>query len=60
MSRLVGAKLFGDDLEELPKHADFADKSYYDTGDVFAAYADPVLDEGFERMAPVGNFAPNP
>ena len=32
---------FGNALTELPKHANFADKSLYDTGDLYFDYATP-------------------
>lgn len=51
---------FGDDINQLPKHANFGDRSYYDTLDVYSNSADRTLDDGFARLAPVGSFAPNP
>lgn len=51
---------FGEDVNGLVKHGNFADKSYYDTGDVFSFYADRVLDDGYKGIAPVGRFLPNP
>lgn len=51
---------FGDDIRELPKHANFGDRSYYDTLDVYSNSANRTLDDGFARLAPVGSLLPNP
>ena len=51
---------FGDERSELPRHANFGDKSYYDSGDIFSNSAHRSLDDGYVRLAPVGSFAPNP
>ena len=51
---------FGENLEELPKHANFADKSYYDSGDIYSNSAHRTLDDGFVKLAPVGSFKANP
>ena len=51
---------FGDDLDLLPQHANFADKSSYDSGDIYSNHAHRTLDDGFARLAPVGSFRPNP
>ena len=51
---------FGDDLDALPEHANFADKSYYDSGDIYSNAAHRRLDDGFVKLAPVGAFKPNP
>ncbi|MEK6238457.1 MAG: SUMF1/EgtB/PvdO family nonheme iron enzyme, partial [Planctomycetales bacterium] len=50
---------FGDDVKLLPRHANFADKSYYDTGDVFSNAAHRTLDDGAARLARVGSYPPN-
>lgn len=44
------------------KHANFADRSLYETGDDLYSYADtaPDSNDEFARLAPVGSFAPNP
>ena len=44
------------------KHANFADRSLFETGDDFYDYAEsaPEFDDGFAGLAPVGSFAPNP
>lgn len=51
---------FGDDLNLLPQHANFADKSYYDSGDIYSTPAHRTLTDGHVRLAPVGSFLPNP
>jgi len=51
---------FGDDIAELPKHANFGDRSYYDTLNVYSNSAHRTLNDGFAQLAPVGSFAPNP
>lgn len=51
---------FGDEMRALPRHANFADKSFYDSGDIYSNHAHRTLDDGFARLAPVGSFAPNP
>ncbi len=51
---------FGSDVGELVKHGNFADKSYYDTGDIYSFYADRVLDDGHPGIARVGRYLPNP
>ena len=51
---------FGDDMTRLPEHGNFADKSFYDSKDIFSNHAHRILDDGFVRVAPVGSFKPNP
>ncbi len=51
---------FGDDVNQLPRHANFADKSFYDTGDIYSNAAHRRLDDGFANPAPVGSYLPNP
>ncbi|MGD1977807.1 MAG: formylglycine-generating enzyme family protein [Akkermansiaceae bacterium] len=51
---------FGNDLRLLPLHANFADKSYYDSGDIFSNHAHRTLADGFAKAAPVGSFQANP
>ena len=50
---------FGDDVQLLPEHANFGDRSYYDTGDIFSNAAHRTLDDGDARLAVVGRHAPN-
>lgn len=51
---------FGDEMTSLPRHANFGDRSYYDSGDIFSNAAHRTLADGFVRLAPVGSFAANP
>ncbi len=51
---------FGNDMNLLPEHGNFADKSFYDSGDIYSNHAHRTLDDGFVRLAPVGAFKPNP
>ena len=51
---------FGDDIRELPSHANFADKSYYDSGDVFSNAAHRSLNDGAVKLTHVGSYQPNP
>ncbi len=51
---------FGDDEKLLPLYGNFADKSLYDTGDLFYNYAHRSLDDGIAFVAPVGSYRPNP
>lgn len=50
---------FGDDLRELPLHANFADVSLYDTDGGYYAYADRKLNDGSALIAKVGSYLPN-
>ena len=51
---------FGDKIDELPRHANFADKSAYDSGDFYLNYAHRTLDDGSPSVALVGKYKPNP
>jgi formylglycine-generating enzyme required for sulfatase activity len=51
---------FGNDMAALPLHANFADRSYYKSGDIFSNHAHRTLDDGFVKSAPVGSFEANP
>jgi len=51
---------FGNDIAKLPQHANFADRSLYDTADSFYVYADRKLNDGAPRLARVGSYKPNP
>ena len=55
-----GQFYFGDDLKQLPKHANFADKTFYDSKDVFSNAAHRTLADGAVRLAKVGTYEPNP
>ncbi|MDX1564442.1 MAG: formylglycine-generating enzyme family protein, partial [Phycisphaeraceae bacterium] len=50
---------FGDDLTELPKYANFADKAFYDSKDIFSTAAHKTLSDGAVRLAKVGSYLPN-
>ncbi len=45
---------------DLPEHANFADRTLFETGDDLYEYADPKWNDGYAELAPVGGFAPNP
>ncbi len=51
---------FGDDIQRLPDHANFADKTYYDSGDIFSNSAHRSLDDGALKLARVGSYQANP
>lgn len=51
---------FGEDLHPLPRHANFADKTYYDSGDIYSNSAHRTLNDGALKLAPVGSYQPNP
>lgn len=51
---------FGSDINILPKHANFADRSLYDTGEFYFNYAHRTLDDGVAKMAVTGRYLPNP
>ncbi|QDU92682.1 SUMF1/EgtB/PvdO family nonheme iron enzyme [Lignipirellula cremea] len=50
---------FGDDRSQLPQHANFADRSLYDSPDGAYGYADKVLNDGARDISPVGSYLPN-
>ncbi len=51
---------FGNNIEDLPQYANFADKTLLDTRDSYYGYAHPKLNDGFLKLAPVGSFKANP
>jgi formylglycine-generating enzyme required for sulfatase activity len=51
---------FGDDVKHLPKHANFADKTYYDSGDIYSNAAHRTLSDGAAKLNLVGSYAANP
>jgi formylglycine-generating enzyme required for sulfatase activity len=51
---------FGTDVNQLPQHANFADKAYYDSGDIYSNAAHRTLDDGAVKLAIVGSYQPNP
>ena len=50
---------FGTDINDLPKHANFGDKSHYETGDVFSLHSHRTLDDGAVLPTLVGSYLPN-
>lgn len=50
---------FGDDLTLLPQHANFADRSWYETGDVYSNSADQTLNDGAPELNLVGSYKAN-
>lgn len=50
---------FGDEVRELPRYANFADRSLYETDGGYYAYADRALDDGSALIAKVGSYRPN-
>lgn len=55
----VGERYFAQ-ATDLAEHANFADRTLFDTSDDVYEYADPELNDGYAELAPVGSFAPNP
>ncbi len=51
---------FGDGLVELPSHANFGDRSYYLSKDIYSNAADRTLDDHHVQLAIVGSYRPNP
>ncbi|MFT5523265.1 MAG: sulfatase activating formylglycine-generating enzyme [Pirellulaceae bacterium] len=51
---------FGTEITLLPRYANFADKSYYDSGEVYSNAAHRTLDDGTPKLSRVGSYAPNP
>jgi len=51
---------FGNDMALLTRHANFADKTYYDSGDIFSNSAHRTLNDGTTKLAQVGSYQPNP
>jgi len=45
---------------DLHRHANFADRTLFETGEDLYEYAAPDLNDGYAELAPVGSFAPNP
>jgi len=42
---------FGDDPQQLPAYGNLADRTFYETGDVYANYAHRVWVDGVARLA---------
>jgi formylglycine-generating enzyme required for sulfatase activity len=51
---------FGENLVELPRHANFGDKRFYDSGDIYSNAAHRTLDDGTVQLALVGSYRANP
>ena len=51
---------FGDEMDLLPRHANFADKTYYDSKDVYSNSAHRTLDDATLKLAKVGSYEANP
>ena len=51
---------FGNDLAQLPKHANFADKAMYESKDIYSNHAHRTLNDGIAQIAKVGQLAANP
>ena len=51
---------FGNDMAQLVRYANFADKSYYDTGDIYSNSAHRTLNDRSPGPSLVGNSLPNP
>jgi sulfatase modifying factor 1 len=49
---------FGNDTSQLPKYANFADKSMYATKGIFSNHAHHTLDDGQPGIAHIGLYAP--
>lgn len=50
----------GDDLQQLPQHANFGDKSFYESKAIYSNPAHRTLDDGSVRQSIVGSYQPNP
>jgi len=50
---------FGNDETLLPRYANFADKSFYETKDIYSNYAHRTLDDRSAFLAKVGSYQPN-
>ena len=55
-----GTWYFGDDVNDLPAHANFSDRNHFESGDIYANSASRTLDDGVAQLAVVGSYAPNP
>jgi formylglycine-generating enzyme required for sulfatase activity len=51
---------FGKDSSPINKYANFADKTWYETGEIYSNHAHRTLSDGHAQLAPVGSFLPNP
>lgn len=51
---------FGEDMKQLVEHANFADRSWYDSGDIFSNAAHRELNDNSPRLSIAGSCAANP
>lgn len=51
---------FGEDVTQLPLHANFSDKSHCETESVYSNSAHRTLNDGSPGLAKVGSYKPNP
>ena len=51
---------FGAEHAQISKYANFADKTWFDTGEIYANHAHRSLSDGHAKIAKVGSFKPNP
>ena len=54
------AYFFGKDTAKIHHYANFADKTWFDTGEIYANHANRSLSDGYAKLAPVGALKPNP
>ena len=54
------AYFFGKNSSHINRYANFADKAWFDTAEVYANHAHRTLSDGHAKLAPVGSFQPNP
>ena len=54
------AYFFGKNSSHINRYANFADKAWFDTAEVYANHAHRTLSDGHAKLAPVGTFQQNP
>ena len=54
------AYFFGKNSSHINRYANFADKAWFDTAEVYANHAHRTLFDGHAKLAPVGSFQQNP
>ncbi|MEK9632550.1 MAG: formylglycine-generating enzyme family protein, partial [Opitutae bacterium] len=54
------AYFFGKNSSHINRYANFADKAWFDTAEVYANHAHRTLSDGHAKLAPVGSFQQNP
>ena len=50
---------FGAEHTQISYYANFADKTWFDTGEIYANHAHRSLSDGYSKLAPVGSLQPN-